>query len=591
MTVEPAGAQEDLRRLLFVRVATGTALLVPVLYLQVLVDTERSLSPLYWLIAMLYAVNLPYVLVWRWAARWPGFVAFQLTLDTAIATMFVYALGGVRSPFVLVYLIIAFGAGAMTQQQTALAIACWAGVAYGLMAHMAAADWLPRWEIAFGPRSSTVSPPEMYLRIFSVLLATCVVAALTSGYRRRLHETRHQLRHERRALRAAQSLNEQLVAGMSSGLVAADTGGRVIACNPAAERILGRPEAEIVGRPVAEVLGLDEETLARIGERLAAGRPYRTERRLRRADGAQLPIGMSVTRVAASDEEGPWQVRAEGPMAGGTIFMFQDLTDIKRMERLFWMRERMAVLGEMAGSLAHEIRNPLASISGSLQMLRRGDVAFDSERGERLMRIVTEESERLSRIIDEFLDYARPEKLQAEETDLVALARETLELLGNSEEVGPRHELRVEADEPVHALVDPARIKQVFWNLARNALQAMPRGGTLRIALRSTPTGARVLVEDTGAGMEPAQVERIFRPFVSGSAGGVGLGLAVVYRVLQMHGARVEVESAPGRGSRFLLEFRDDRVPGPDEELVVVERRTEQEQRLFEELSRSLRVD
>ncbi len=208
---------------------------------------------------------------------------------------------------------------------------------------------------------------------------------------------------------------------------------------------------------------------------------YRTERRIRVPSGAYRTVGMSITRVvepAGADAAdpvpgkteasrqfptGPWAIESDGPMAGGYIFMFQDLSDIKRMERMFWMRERMAVLGEMAGSLAHEIRNPLASISGSLQVLRGGGVGTDTARAKRLMGIVTTESERLSGIIENFLDYTRPETLEAADTDLVGLARDTVDLLENSPEVGQRHSLTVDSDAgQVHALVDPERVKQVF---------------------------------------------------------------------------------------------------------------------------------
>jgi len=492
-----ADSEFNLRRLLLARVATGTALLVPVLYLQLLSETEVELTSLYWLIAALFGASILFGLVYRATGRRSTFVASQLTVDVVLATALVYALGGVRSPAILIYLIIAFAAGVMTPRQTALAIACWTGVAYGLMAHLARAGWLDRFGSAFEGSVSS-SGAELYLRIFSVLRASCAVAAISGSYSTRLRHARHQLRTERSALEAVRQLNEQLLAGMSSGLIAADAEGTIVACNRAAERITQLSQDELVGGSAFDVLGLDDDMLRDLRRRLRKHEIYRLERRLRVADGRTRAVGMSVTRVterrqatAANREPvsadsgvggtrspgGPWEVHSEGPIAGGYIFMFQDLTDIKRMERLFWMRERMAVLGEMASSLAHEIRNPLGSISGSLQVLRQGDVAMGTPRAARLMEIVTAESNRLSDIIESFLDYARPEKLEATEADLVALARETVELLQNSPEVSPTHEISVVATGEVRALVDPARIRQVFWNLARNAVQAMPDGG------------------------------------------------------------------------------------------------------------------
>lgn len=604
---DAAGDLRNLRRLLLFRTVTATALLLPVLYYQLLVGSEGSLAPVYALIGGLYGVGLMHVLVQERLPRWRGQIAFQITIDTVLATALVYVIGGIRSPLVLLYLLIAFAAGAMTTRQTALAIACLNGVSFGLVAHLELAGWLPLIDNPFRAAVEPVGPAELYLRIFMVLLSSCLMAAITQSYAERLRTTRAALAHERGALEALERLNQQLLAGMSSGLIAVDASYKVVACNRAAERITARLESELLGTDVRGVLGFDRDSFKELDERLRERQIYRTERRVSLPDGGLRSVGMSVTRVedaaagplvegnhgdsstgpAGNPVGGPWAVRGEGPMAGGYIFMFQDLTDIKRLERVFWMRERMALLGEMASALAHEIRNPLASISGSLQLLRSDGVAADKERTDRLMGIVTKESDRLSRIIEDFLDYARPEHLEAVETDLVALARETTELLENSPELGEGHHLTVSADaEAVPALVDGARIKQIFWNLARNAVAAMPDGGGLTIRLRRTGNGAEVLFEDEGAGMPADQIDKIFRPFVSEK--GTGLGLAIVYRIMELHGARVEVESELGKGTVFRLLFDDTNVPR-DGDAVVVEAGTERATREFDELTRSVR--
>ena len=595
--------EQNLRRLLLFRTVTATALLLTTLYYQLLVGSQGSLAPIYAVIAGLYGISLLTVLVERRLPTWQGLVPLQVTIDAIAATALVHVIGGVRSPLVLLYLLVAFAAGVMTRRQTALAIACLTGVLYGLVAHLEIAGWLPMVDNPFRTAVAEVSPPELYLRIFLVLLSSCVVAAITNTFVERLRRTRAALEQERGALEALQRLNQQLLAGMSSGLIAVSGQGLIVACNRAAERITERPEADLLGADVRTVLGFEEGSFREFDRRLQERQIYRTERQVPLPDGSQRFVGMSITRVEEGTAAGsggpdrsepdyspggPWSVTEGGPMAGGYIFMFQDLTDIKKMERVFWMRERMALHGEMASSLAHEIRNPLASISGSLQMLRGGKA--DAERADRLMEIVTKESDRLSRIIEDFLDYARPEQLDAVSTDLVALAAETVELLGNSPELRGDHELGVEAEaDAVPALVDPARIKQVFWNLARNAVAAMPEGGRLTIRLRRTAAGAEVVFEDEGVGMEPDVVDTIFRPFVSER--GTGLGLAIVYRIMEQHGAKVEVESAPGQGTAFRLSFNDANVPRSGEPVVVVEAGTERATREFDELSRSVRSD
>lgn len=593
MTEGANSAERDtnLRRLTLIRVGIATALLVPVLYAQAQVGSQLDLNTGYAVIGLLYASAVLFATLLRLRPAWSWLVATQLTVDVFLATALVYVFGGVRSPFVVLYLVIAFGAGLMTARQTALGIGVLTGVAYGLMGHMAAAGWLPSWQLDVVTRGGEVGPPELYLRLFSILLSSALVAALSAGARERLYRMTGELRRERAALEALQQLNHQLLAGMSSGLLATDGAGTVIACNRAAERITGLPQAQIIGASAFALMGLEAMSPADIDERLRHRQIARLERSLRTPAGETRVVGMSITKVQESlptDPSGAWAVRSEGPIVGGYIVMFQDLTDLKRMERMFWMRERMAVLGEMAGSLAHEIRNPLASISGSLQVLRGRAVAGQDPQAERLMHIVTRESERLSRIIEDFLEYARPTKLEAAEHDLVALATDTVELLRNSPELRPDHTLEVVAETPaVRAFVDPARVRQVFWNLARNAIQAMPEGGGLCIGLRQTDEGAEVVFEDRGSGMSREQVDRLFRPFASGSAGGTGLGLAVVYRILEMHGARAEVESEPGKGTRFVLRFHDGRVPG-DGAVVVIDGQAEIDGRQFDELSRSL---
>jgi two-component system sensor histidine kinase PilS (NtrC family) len=221
------------------------------------------------------------------------------------------------------------------------------------------------------------------------------------------------------------------------------------------------------------------------------------------------------------------------------------------------MRERMSALGQMAGSIAHEIRNPLASISGSLQLLGRSNLRSDDPNADELIGIVVRESDRLSRTIEDFLEYAKPGRFEPEETDLLTLVNDTFALLRNSPELRPDHTLSVAAEPGSYrVMVDPAQIKQVFWNLARNAVEAMPEGGALEVTLKRGPRSIEVCFEDSGTGMTPEEIQTFFQPSVSASGGkGTGLGLAVVYRILDRHGVRIEVDSEVGKGTRCILTF------------------------------------
>ncbi|HEV8267131.1 MAG TPA: ATP-binding protein, partial [Thermoanaerobaculia bacterium] len=202
--------------------------------------------------------------------------------------------------------------------------------------------------------------------------------------------------------------------------------------------------------------------------------------------------------------------------------------------------------------IAHEIRNPLASISGSVQVLRSTSIP-DSSEG-RLMDIVVKESHRLSSILEDFLKYVRPRERAVEPVDASATLRDAVTLLQHSDELGPAH--RVEAKvEPESVVVpaDPGQLRQIFWNLARNAIAAMPAGGTLRISSRLSGDSWTFSVADEGRGMTADERDRLFTPFAHSFPGGTGLGLAIVYRIVEEHGGTITVDTAPGRGTTFTI--------------------------------------
>jgi two-component system sensor histidine kinase PilS (NtrC family) len=243
--------------------------------------------------------------------------------------------------------------------------------------------------------------------------------------------------------------------------------------------------------------------------------------------------------------------RAGAPL--GTIFIFQDLTEIHALEQEVRLKERMAALGGMAAGMAHELRNPLAAISGAVQYLK-GHLSPDRETLD-LMDIILRESHRLDAAIRDFLTFARPGRFAPQECDLVRLIEDSLKLLSKSGEFTARH--AVETDFAAHEVwceVDPNRMKQVFWNLATNALKAMPGGGTLAIRVgASDPNVVEIVFSDQGKGMDEREVEAYFQPFRGSFDEGTGLGAAIVYRLIEEHGGRIALDTAPGRGTRVRI--------------------------------------
>jgi two-component system sensor histidine kinase PilS (NtrC family) len=291
-------------------------------------------------------------------------------------------------------------------------------------------------------------------------------------------------------------------------------------------------------------MGQPPDFLTQVSDGLGRDRRRRIETRITGPQGH--PITLGVTTSLLKDQRGT---------PNGFIFAFMDLTDIKALEEEIRVKDRMAALGGMAAGMAHEIRNPLASMSGSVQLLKKS-LKPSGQEGE-LFDIVVREGKRLDRIIRDFLLFARPGRFDPMEADLVPILRESLLLIRNGDEFAEGHEIVSDLpEEGVPARVDVNLIRQVFWNLAKNALRAMPEGGKLSVRASLSPGGhALVTFADEGVGMTPEEIDAAFQPFRGSFSGGTGLGLAVVFRIVEEHGGRIRVQSRPGAGARFTVEL------------------------------------
>jgi two-component system sensor histidine kinase PilS (NtrC family) len=438
--------------------------------------------------------------------------------------------------FSVLYIAVIAVAALLVGRTGALLIACCAYVAYVPLA----LDWVVWAQPWPGLPNEPVKLLELLYKLISHLVGFYGVAIMSSYMVRATEQAQRSLAKTHLDLSYLQGLYGDVIQSMTSGLAITDRAGTLVALNPSGEQILGRSLEELQGRPLYEtgIFSAEEwqNLLSQTGET-----PVRAETKTRHPDGRMVDLGYSLNQLF--DGEGNWH---------GYILIFQDLTEWHDLQEQVRFQDRMAALGQMAAGLAHEVGNPLMSISGSVELLSRSLECNPQQ--DRLFGILLRESRRLNRTVKNFLDFARPVDRQLTEFDISGVLAEDVELLRNSKEVLESHEVVADLDPPEALLrADRDQMDQLFWNLTRNALQAMPDGGRLTVRGRLEEDAYRIEVEDTGIGMGEEEKTRLFQPFKSFFDDGVGLGMAIVYRIVEEHSGRISVESAPGKGTHVIV--------------------------------------
>jgi two-component system, NtrC family, sensor histidine kinase PilS len=517
------------------RLVAVSALLVGTLVVQSITDELLPIAPLMRVAGLTYALSLVWIVMWllRCPPRIHG--GLQLAGDIAILSTLIYLTGGLWSPFPFLLLLTIAIAALMFDLRGALTTAGGAFVTYATMAELMAFNVIH--PPAFLGPYPALSHSALGLQFLVTGTGFALVAMLTSYLANSLRHAEARLRGEQESTARFIALSADVLRSVDSGVLATDVAGRVVLCNPAAERVLARDEP-LEGKALEELLQLDAMSWERLLAEPGRGHPIRLEGTAR---GTRKPLGLTVTPLHRVDA---------APL--GLVVHFRDLTEVREIERRERLRERMATVGEMAAAIAHEIRNPLASISGSAQVLAKLPTLGQTDR--KLLRIIVEESHRLSGIIENFLGFARPPEVRRQPCSIARTLEETLTLFAHSSELTGKHSL--ETDIVPHAglvLADENQLRQAFFNLARNAVQAMPEGGTMRVEARPDGDSYVIRWRDDGVGMEPEQAQEAFQPFKAFRRGGTGLGLSVVFTVVTEHGGDVTVESTPGAGSVFTL--------------------------------------
>jgi two-component system sensor histidine kinase PilS (NtrC family) len=526
----------DTRMLIAVRVVVVTTLLLASLIIQYTVREVLPLNYLYSAAGVTYALTLFYIALAFAIPSRDINLMIQTGGDLVVETLLVYFTGGLDSPFSFLYLVSIITASMLLYRRGGLLAASGASILYGVLVDLMYYGVVPTPEQALFS-ATTWTSSRVYFNMAANFSGFYATALLTSYLSEQLKRTSRELDANRQNLAELRALNQNVVESIPSGLITLSSFGTASFVNPAGAEILQRPPVEILGRHVTELGFFTVEGWNATREELAAGIVVRREHDDFPAGEQRRVIGFAVTPLST----------LEGVSAGYTV-IFQDLTEMKKLESEVRLKDRMAAVGELSAGIAHEIRNPLAAIAGSVQVLKNSKSLTPQE--QRLMSIVLKESERLNKSISDFLRFVRPQEKHAIEFDVAASLAETLDLLQNSPELQESHALvRDIAPSSYFIVGDPDQIRQVFWNIARNAVQAMPKGGTLTVRTTTDDGSYRIVFTDSGRGMSAADLQRLFQPFRTNFPSGTGLGMAISYRIIQEHGGRIDVTSQQGEGT------------------------------------------
>ncbi len=535
--------------LMFLRAVLALAFLGITTWLQVREYSFSNLNPhpLYAIVVLIGALTIVYALAIRWVRNLRLFIYLQVTLDIIIITLTVYVTGGLDSYLQVLYFLSIIGGAILLSKRGGYYAASLSSIAYGLLIDLDFYSLLPsKYKIL--PSYWPHRWDDAITTIATNILAFFAVAMLAGYLAGRTERVQRQLEEQSIDFDKLSRLNEYIVENITSGIMTIDSELRITSFNRAAQLITGYSLKDVYYRNVDEILpGIFTR------ENILTAETRRLEKTVRAKDGSEVFIGFRFSRGSGTED--------------AHIIIFQDLSKMRSMEEQLRRAEKMRALGELSVGIAHEVRNPLASISGSIQVLK-DQLHLDGD-DLSLMDIVLRETGRLNELITDFLLFARPARQKRGPINLTEVIDEKIRLFRNSEEAGSI-EIENRLDRAITVRGDARQLGQVFWNIFLNSAQAMDSAagriiisadlGTLPASEGEGPEGASVgapaisiRVADTGRGMDMAEVSKIFDPFYSRREGGTGLGLAIAHSIVESHGGAISVKSEPGKGTEFTV--------------------------------------
>jgi len=538
-------------RVLFVSLLLGASVFVQVKETRTAFGDIQTVH--YLLIAAIYSISFIYVLLLKRLNNLIHFAYLQLLVDTVLVTAVIYATGGIESIFSFLYILTIINGSIILYRKGGMIAASSCSILYGLLIDL-------HYYRVIEPLGSRLAYPADYQSsyIFYMIVvniaAFYLVAYLSSYPSEQARKSRVELIAKQDDIIKLEALNEWIIQSMTSGLITLDDEGRILLFNPAAEALFGMPSSACIGQRLLEVLPFlnghvrpsDEEMNPPSGK---GKHPSFMDLPYLRPSGEEVFLRCSVSPLSSPDGS-----------RGGRILFFQDMTEMKKIEEEMKRVEDLALIGELAAGIAHEIRNPMASISGSIQMLKESLEMDDVKT--KLMDIMLREINRLNTLVSDFLLFARPKQSAVQSVDLNQLILDSLELFKNSAKWTEKTRVEMQLHGSMNIESDPEQIKQVLWNLFLNAMDAMRGGGVLLVRTEFVnfpePHGenrkmAQIIFRDTGEGFSNKALQFLFTPFFTTKEGGSGLGLAIVKRIVEGLRGRVSGKNHPDGGAEITV--------------------------------------
>ncbi|MDH3974093.1 MAG: ATP-binding protein [Deltaproteobacteria bacterium] len=538
---------EKLKWLMLFRVAVATILLIT----GVIVQFRESgtllnavTATFYPVAGLVFFLSILYIPILKYARKAANIARSQALIDIIIITFIVYISGGTDSPLSFLYMLTIISSTIVSYGNGGLWTASVSSIFYGILINIEYHNVLPSMvEVVTGLPQRL--PDNLLYNTLANITAFYLVSFLSSYLSIQAKKAEEELLEKKIDYQSLEALNNDIVKNISSGLMTIDSNGIITSFNQAAEKMTGYSLEQVYGKNVHEILPDLDDMLKELNIH-GPSNNIRRESWFKRADGKDYYIGYSMSPLRNSEGE---QV--------GEIVVFQDLTTLKTMERELQKSDRLAAVGRFAASVAHEIRNPLASISGSIEILEKDLSGNMTGANERLMGIVLREIDRLNILIGEFLNYARPAVPRKQRININELISETIDLFINSEKEIKSIEIVNNCSTMAPIEADEGQIKQLVWNLIKNASDAMDEGGVVTIGdkayEKNDKKGIEISISDTGCGMTREEAEKIFDPFYTSKEKGSGLGLSVAHSIIEAHDGFINVESEAGKGSTFTI--------------------------------------